>query len=140
MRFSSSHDGTTPIAAYRTVLEKAPPLSAINLQIAAAYRNKKDYAAATSAYDAVLKADPGNQKAAIGIATMNLERGDNKAAEDALMKAAQGAGAEPGGASSASARSRSRETMPTKRRGGTRRPPPPIPTGASRSTSSAFSQ
>ena len=80
------------IVAYRSLLEKAPPLNAINLQIAAAYRNKKDYSAATNAYDAVLKADPGNQKAAIGIATMNLERGDNKAAEDALMKAAQGAG------------------------------------------------
>jgi Flp pilus assembly protein TadD len=77
------------IAAYRTILEKAPPLSAINLQIAAAYRAKKDYASATSAYDAVLKADPGNEKAAVGIASMNMERGDTKAAEDALLKAAQ---------------------------------------------------
>lgn len=81
------------IAAYRSILEKAPPLSAINLQIAAAYRNKKDYAAAKTAYEAALKADPGNQRAAIGIAAMDLERGDSKGAEDALMKAAQGAGA-----------------------------------------------
>jgi predicted TPR repeat methyltransferase len=80
------------IAAYRSVLEKAPPLNTINLQIAAAYRNKKDYGAATTVYDAVLKVDPGNQKAAVGLATMDLERGDNKAAEDALLKAAQGAG------------------------------------------------
>jgi tetratricopeptide (TPR) repeat protein len=79
------------IAAYRAVLEKAPPLTAINLQIAAAYRNKKDYPAATTAYEAVLKADPGNEKAAVGVATMDLERGDNKAAEDALLKAAQAA-------------------------------------------------
>src|SRR5436190_3953531 len=43
------------IAAYRSVLEKATPLSAINLQIATAYRNKKDYAGATAAYDALLK-------------------------------------------------------------------------------------
>lgn len=78
------------IAAYRTVLEKAPPLNTINLQIAAAYRAKKDYASATAAYDAVLKADPGSEKAAIGIATMSMERGDNKGAEDALLKAAQG--------------------------------------------------
>src|SRR5262245_13085023 len=77
------------IAAYRSVLEKAQPLSAINLQIAAAYRNKKDFASATTAYEAALKADPANQKAVIGIATMNLERGDAKAAEDALLKAAQ---------------------------------------------------
>jgi Tfp pilus assembly protein PilF len=80
------------IAAYRTVLEKAPPLSAINLQIAAAYHAKKDYASAMTAYDAVLKADPGNERAAVGIAAMSMERGDNKAAEDALLKAAQGAG------------------------------------------------
>src|SRR5262245_9751794 len=31
------------IAAYRAIMAKAPALSAINLQIAAAYRNKKDY-------------------------------------------------------------------------------------------------
>ena len=77
------------IAAYRNVLQKAQPLSAINLQIAAAYRHKKDYASATTAYEAALQADPGNQKAVVGIATMNLERGDAKAAEEALLKAAQ---------------------------------------------------
>jgi Flp pilus assembly protein TadD len=81
------------IAVYRSVLEKAPPLSTINLQIAAAYRNKKDYASATAAYDALLKADPANQKAALGLAAMNLERGDSKTAEDALAKAAQAPGA-----------------------------------------------
>jgi len=81
------------IAAYRVVLEKAAPLSAINLQIAAAYRNKKDYAAATSAYEAALKADPNSQKAVVGMAMMNLERGDSKGAEETLTKAAQGAGA-----------------------------------------------
>jgi Tfp pilus assembly protein PilF len=42
-----------------------------------------------TAYDTVLKADPGNEKAAIGIATMSVERGDTKAAEDMLLKAAQ---------------------------------------------------
>src|SRR5580765_2824174 len=44
------------IAAYRSILEKAPPLNTINLQIAAAYRNKRDYAAALTAYEAALKA------------------------------------------------------------------------------------
>ncbi len=80
------------INAYRNILDKAPPLSAINLQIAAAYRNKKDYPAAMTAYDAALKSDPANQKAIIGIASLSLERGDNKTAEDTLMKAAQGPG------------------------------------------------
>ena len=50
------------IAAYRIILEKAPPLSAINLQVAAAYRNKRDYGAATTAYEAALKADPAARR------------------------------------------------------------------------------
>src|SRR5262245_32559392 len=64
------------IAAYRAVLERATPLTAINLQIAAAYRSKKDYAGAMAAYEAALRANPGDQKATIGIAMMDLERGD----------------------------------------------------------------
>ena len=81
------------VAAYRAILEKAPPLTDIQLQIAAAYRGKKDYASALNAYDTLLKADPANQKAVVGIASMNLERGDAKAAEDALLRAAQADGA-----------------------------------------------
>jgi Flp pilus assembly protein TadD len=76
------------ITAYRAIMAKAPPLSVINLQIAAAYRNKKDYDAAIAAYDDLLKLDPRNEKAAIGISTTNLERGNAQAAEDALLKAA----------------------------------------------------
>jgi Tfp pilus assembly protein PilF len=81
------------IAAYRAILEKAPALGVINLQIGAAYRNKKDYAAALTAYDSLLKTDPANQKAAVGVAMTNLERGDSKGAEDSLLRAAQIAGA-----------------------------------------------
>jgi Tfp pilus assembly protein PilF len=77
------------ITAYRAILEKAPPLGAVHLQIAAAYRNKRDYASAISAYDAALKADPTNQKAAVGMAMTEIERGDPRAAEDALLRAAQ---------------------------------------------------
>ena len=46
------------IAAYRAIMTKAPSLSVINLQIAAAYRNKKDYDSAIAAYNELLKADP----------------------------------------------------------------------------------
>jgi len=77
------------VAAYRAIMTKAPSLSVINLQIAAAYRNKKDYDAALAAYNELLKADPNNDKAIVGIGMTNLEKGDLKAAEDTLTKAAQ---------------------------------------------------
>jgi Tfp pilus assembly protein PilF len=77
------------IAAYRKVLATAPPLSVIHLQIATAYRLKKDYPAALAAYTELLKSDPGNQKASIGIALTELERGDIEAAERTLIAAAQ---------------------------------------------------
>src|SRR5262249_3097408 len=78
------------IAAYRALMAKAPALRVINLQIAAAYRNKKDYDSAIAAYNELLKADPNNDKAKIGVAMTNLEKGDLNAAEDTLTRAAQG--------------------------------------------------
>jgi len=72
------------IAAYRGIMAKAPSLSVINLQIAAAYRNKKDYDNAIAAYNELLKADPKNEKAIVGVGMTNLEKGDLKAAEDTL--------------------------------------------------------
>jgi Flp pilus assembly protein TadD len=81
------------IAAYRTVLDRAPTLGVINLQIAAAYRNKKDYTAALAAYHALLQADPTSEKAQVGIAMTNLERGDGKAAEESLLHATESASA-----------------------------------------------
>ena len=79
------------IAAYRQIMAKAPALSVINLQIAAAYRNKKEYDNALGAYNDLLKIDPNNDKAIVGIGMTNLEKGDLKAAEDTLTKAAEGA-------------------------------------------------
>ena len=70
-------------------MAKAPALSVINLQIAAAYRNKKEYDNAIAAYNDLLKADPTNDKAIVGIGMTNLEKGDLKAAEDTLTKAAE---------------------------------------------------
>ena len=78
------------IAAYRQIIAKAPALNVINLQIAAAYRNKKEYDNALVAYNELLKTDPNNDKAIVGIGMTNLEKGDLKAAEDTLTKAAQG--------------------------------------------------
>ena len=78
------------IAAYRGIMTKAPSLSVINLQIAAAYRNKKEYDNAIAAYNDLLKVDPNNDKAIVGIGMTNLEKGDLKAAEETLTKAAEG--------------------------------------------------
>jgi Flp pilus assembly protein TadD len=78
------------IAAYRQIMVKAPSLSVINLQIAAAYRNKKEYDNAIAAYNDLLKADPNNDKAIVGLGMTNLEKGDLKAAEDTLTRAAEG--------------------------------------------------
>ena len=77
------------IAAYRAILTKTPALSAINLQLAASYRQKKDYPNAAASYEALLAAEPANDKARIGLAQLNLERGDRAAAEATLDAAAQ---------------------------------------------------
>ena len=77
------------IAVYRQIMAKAPALSVINLQIAAAYRNKKEYDNAIAAYNDLLKTDPVNDKAIVGIGMTNLEKGDLKAAEDTLTRAAE---------------------------------------------------
>jgi len=63
------------------------------LQIAAAYRNKKDYDSALASYNDLLKIDPTNERAKVGIGMTNLEKGDLKAAEDGLLKAAETSGA-----------------------------------------------
>jgi Tfp pilus assembly protein PilF len=76
------------IAAYRAVLAKVPVVTSINLQIASAYRHKKDYDGAVAAYGEVLKAEPSNETAKIELAMTSLERGDVKAAQDMLLRAA----------------------------------------------------
>jgi tetratricopeptide (TPR) repeat protein len=81
------------ISAYRRILADAPALTALNLQIAAAYRNKGEYTRALVAYGDLLKSDSGNEKAKVGIAMTYLEKGDLDAAERALEIAAESAGA-----------------------------------------------
>lgn len=77
------------IVAYRGILERAPVLTNIHLQIAAAYRNKKEYDAALAEYGKLLEAEPGNSRAPLEIGLTWLERGDSRAAEDTLVKASQ---------------------------------------------------
>jgi tetratricopeptide (TPR) repeat protein len=77
------------IEAYRNILSSAPPLNVVQLQIAAAYVGKQDYERATAAYNELLKVEPANGKAAVGLAAIKAEQGDSKAAEDTLIRAAQ---------------------------------------------------
>jgi tetratricopeptide (TPR) repeat protein len=81
------------ISAYRRILVKAPALSVVNLQIAAVYTSKREFARALAAYGDMLKADPANVNAMIGIAMTELAKGDLESAERALESAAQTAGA-----------------------------------------------
>jgi tetratricopeptide (TPR) repeat protein len=81
------------IGEYRDILARSPSLSVINLQIAAAYRSKKAFDDAIAAYNQLLKTDPANDKAKVGIAMTNLERGNVEAAERTLESAAQAPGA-----------------------------------------------
>ena len=77
------------IGIYRTILNNAPSMAIVSLQIAAAYRGLKDYDKAASAYTDLLKAEPANQKAHAGLARVNMDRGDVQAAEQQLTRSAQ---------------------------------------------------
>jgi tetratricopeptide (TPR) repeat protein len=77
------------VGIYRTILTGAPSLAVVNLQIAAAYRNMKQYDKAIAAYNDLLKAEPENQQAVIGAARTNVDKGDVQAAEEALTRAAE---------------------------------------------------
>ena len=77
------------VGIYRTILASAPSLAVVNLQIAAAYRNMKQYDMAIATYNELLKAEPENQKAIIGVAMTNVDKGDVQAAEQALTRAAE---------------------------------------------------
>jgi tetratricopeptide (TPR) repeat protein len=81
------------IGAYRAVLNRAPVLTAIHLQVAAAYRQKKDYDNALAVYNNLLTAEPGSMIAPVEIARTWMERGDPARAEQALAGIASQAAA-----------------------------------------------
>ena len=81
------------IATYKSILGRAPALTVLDLQIAAAYRNKKDYDNAVAAYNDLLKADPANDKARVGLALTYMDKGDLTTAENTLATAAGAQGA-----------------------------------------------
>ena len=77
------------VNVYRTILRGAPSMAIVNLQIGAAYRSAKDYDKAIAAYAELLKVEPDNSQAQVGMAMANLEKGDPQAAEQALTRAAE---------------------------------------------------
>lgn len=77
------------IAAYRKIMTAAAPLAFINLQIAEAYIGKNDVMRAEAAYEDLLKYDPTNERAVVGLAELKLHQGDRRGAEAILMLAAQ---------------------------------------------------
>jgi tetratricopeptide (TPR) repeat protein len=81
------------IATYKNILSRAPALTILQLQIAAAYRNKKDYDNAVAVYNDLLKADPTSDKARVGLALTYMEKGDLATAESTLTTAAEAQGA-----------------------------------------------
>jgi tetratricopeptide (TPR) repeat protein len=81
------------IATYKNILNRAPALTVLELQIGAAYRNKKDYDNAAAVYNDLLKADPTSDKARVGLALTYIDKGDLATAESTLGPAAQAQGA-----------------------------------------------
>jgi tetratricopeptide (TPR) repeat protein len=84
------------IATYRSLIANAEPLSFLNLQVAAAYLAKNDLTRAQAAYDDVLKADPGNEKALLGVAELKKMQGDTAGAVLYLERAAGADNPAPG--------------------------------------------
>jgi tetratricopeptide (TPR) repeat protein len=80
------------IVVYRAVLANVP-LPVAYLRIGEAYRNKGEYDLSIRAYSDLMKRDPSNLKATIGIALGLVGQGDIATAEKMLEAAAQGPGA-----------------------------------------------
>jgi Flp pilus assembly protein TadD len=68
------------VGIYRSILRGAPSLSVVQLQIGAAYRSLKDYDKAIAAYNELIKAEPENAKAQVGLAMASMEQGLTRAA------------------------------------------------------------
>ena len=77
------------VNVYRTILRGAPSMAIVNLQIGAVYRSTKEYDKAIAAYAELLKVEPDNSQAQVGLAMANMEKGDTQAAEQALTRAAE---------------------------------------------------
>lgn len=75
--------------AYHSIAGRSQALLVVDLQTAAAYRGKKDYDAAITTYNEILKVDPDNTAATLGVVATLLERGDARTAEATLLKAAE---------------------------------------------------
>ena len=62
------------IDAYRSILERAPALTSVNLQIGHAFREKLEPDQALAAYQTALAADPGNAEVLAAIDDVSQTR------------------------------------------------------------------
>jgi len=81
------------LAAYASLQQKLPDLTAISLRIANIHRQMKNYDKAIAVYDEVLSKDPANRPAKMDRAMTYLAKGDLDAADAALTELAQSLGA-----------------------------------------------
>ena len=75
------------IAAYRGILDRAPILTAIRLQIAAAYRRLQKPDDALAAYRELLEREPRHSRATVEMAATLREQGDTAGARSVLARA-----------------------------------------------------
>lgn len=80
------------ITAYQALLERAPVLTSIRLQIAAAYRRLDKPDAAIAAYRQILDVDPQHTRATLEMAATLRERGDGGGAERLLASTVEEGG------------------------------------------------
>jgi Tfp pilus assembly protein PilF len=74
-------------SAYLQILERTPALSSVHLQIAAIERQRHDYDGAIETYQTLLRLEPANGDALVGLAMTHVEQGDPDAGEALLLKA-----------------------------------------------------
>lgn len=86
---AAAKDYAGAIAAYEGMIEKAPALTALHLQIGGLYRMQKQYDQAIAAYKKVPEGDQNSDKAQIEIGMTLLEQNDLTGAETVLMSVAQ---------------------------------------------------
>ena len=86
--FFAARQWAEAAAAYKALLEKAPTLTRLNLQLGGAYRALKEYDNAIAAFQEVLKAEPDLERVRIEIGNTYMLKGDLDKAHDILSAAA----------------------------------------------------
>lgn len=87
--FFDNNQYAEALAAYESLRQKLPDVTAIGLQIANIHRQMKNYDQAIAVYDEMLAKEPGNDQARTERAMTYLAKGDLDAADASLAELAQ---------------------------------------------------